>query len=106
MVAVCPGAGRRAAPGPTRTCDLATCGRGSAMIAPVTLSIYIARQFVAGVMAMTLALTGLVALFDLIELLRRSVGHPEATFAIVTEIEALRLLFLTMQILPFGVLLG
>ncbi len=76
------------------------------MIAPFTLSRYVARQFTLSVTAMTLALTGLVSLFDLIELLRRSVGHQDASFAVVSEIEGLRLLFLGMQILPFAVLLG
>jgi len=41
------------------------------MTPPVTLSIYIARQFTGAVIGMLLALSGLVALFDFIELLRR-----------------------------------
>lgn len=73
---------------------------------PITLSIYIAKQFTASVIAMTFALSGLVAMFDFIELLRRSTSHPEATFGLVSEIAALRLPYLAMQILPFAVLLG
>jgi lipopolysaccharide export system permease protein len=76
------------------------------MTAAVTLSLYIARQFCAAVMAMVLALTGLVALFDFLELLRRSASHPEATFGLVAEIAGLRLPYIAMQILPFAVLLG
>src|SRR5579872_359304 len=76
------------------------------MTAAVTLSIYIARQFTASVIAMLLALSGMVALFDFIELLRRSTSKPDATFALVSEIAALRLPYISMQILPFAVLLG
>ncbi len=72
----------------------------------VTLSVYISRQFTIAVLAMLAALSGLVALFDFIELLRRSATKPDATFGLVTEIAALRLPFITMQILPFAVLLG
>lgn len=76
------------------------------MLTAVTLSLYIARQFTWAVLAMTAALSGLVALFDFIELLRRSASHPEATFSLVTEIAALRVPYISMQILPFAVLLG
>ena len=72
----------------------------------ITLSIYIARQFTGAVIAMLLALCGLVAMFDFIELLRRSATKPDATFALVSEIAALRLPYIGMQILPFAVLLG
>ena len=76
------------------------------MTAPVTLSIYIARQFTSAVMGMLLALSGLVSLFDFLELLRQSASHPNATFALLSEIEGLRLPFIALQILPFAVLLG
>lgn len=76
------------------------------MTAPVTLSIYIARQFTGAAMGMLLALSGLVSLFDFLELLRQSASHPEATFGLISEIEGLRLPFIALQILPFAVLLG
>src|SRR3954471_12276984 len=72
----------------------------------VTLSRYISRQFLMSVTGMLLALAGLVAMFDFIELLRRSASKPEATFGLVSEIAALRLPYIGMQILPFAVLLG
>ena len=72
----------------------------------VTLSCYIVKQFAASVLAMLLALSGLVAMFDFIELLRRSASRPEATFALVSEIAGLRLPYIAMEILPFAVLLG
>ena len=71
-----------------------------------TLSLYVARVFSYAMLAMLGALTGLVALFDFIELLRRSATKPDASFAIVAEIAGLRLPWLAMQILPFAVLLG
>lgn len=72
----------------------------------VTLSLYIARVFSFAVMIMLAGLSGLVGLFDFIELLRRSATKPDATFAIVSTIAALRLPWIGMQILPFAVLLG
>jgi lipopolysaccharide export system permease protein len=72
----------------------------------VTLSLYISRQFAAAVTAMLLALSALVAMFDFIELLRRSASKPDATFGLVSQIAGLRVPFITMQILPFAVLLG
>src|SRR4051794_36812251 len=76
------------------------------MSPPITLSGYIARQFSGAVLGMLLALSGLVMLFDFIELLRRSVLRPEATFPLVAEIAGLRLPYIAMQVLPFAVLLG
>ena len=73
---------------------------------PATLSIYIANQFTVAVLSMLAALSGIVSLFDFIELLRRSATKPDATFGLVTEIAALRLPYVGMQILPFAVLLG
>ncbi|MEI7710087.1 MAG: LPS export ABC transporter permease LptG [Rhodospirillales bacterium] len=71
-----------------------------------TLSFYIARQFATTALAMLLALSGLVAMFDFIELLRRSGSRPEASFALVGQIAALRLPYVAMEILPFAILLG
>ena len=72
----------------------------------VTLSLYIARQFTVSALAMLLALSGLVAMFDFIELLRRSTSRPDATFGLISQIAALRLPYISMEILPFAILLG
>ena len=72
----------------------------------ITLSIYIARVFMLAVLGMLAALSGLVALFDFIELLRRSATKPDATFGVVSEIAGLRVPWDAMEILPFAVLLG
>jgi lipopolysaccharide export system permease protein len=76
------------------------------MTATLTLSLYIVRQFALAVSGMLVALAGLVAMFDFIELLRRSASHPEVGFGTVAQIAALRLPYIAMQILPFAVLLG
>ena len=71
-----------------------------------TLSLYIGRQFAVAVLAAVGALTLLVGLFDFLEILRRAASRPHTGFLLVMGIEALRLPWLMMQILPFGVLLG
>jgi lipopolysaccharide export system permease protein len=76
------------------------------MTPALTLSFYIVRQFATAVMAMLLALSGLVAMFDFIELLRRSASRPDVSFGLVSQIAALRLPYVAMQILPFAILLG
>ncbi len=73
---------------------------------PLTLSLYISRQFLLSSFSMLLALSGLVAMFDFIELLRRSASKADATFGLVSQIAALRLPYIMIQILPFAVLLG
>lgn len=73
---------------------------------PITLSLYIARQFIGAAIGMLLALSGLVSLFDFLELLRRSISKPDATFGLVSEIAAFRLPYIMMQVLPFAILLG
>jgi len=71
-----------------------------------TLSSYVSRQFLLAVLAALAGLTGIGSLFDLIDLLRRAAARPKATFGIVSEMAALRVPWLMMQILPFAVLLG
>ena len=56
-----------------------------------TLGLYVGRQFSVAVAGMLAALSGLVALFDYIELLRRAATKPDASFGLVTEIAVLRL---------------
>jgi lipopolysaccharide export system permease protein len=76
------------------------------MTLPITLMTYVARRFAAMALLMVLALSALVALFDLIELLRRAATRPDANFVLVSQIAALRVPYVAMQILPFAVLLG
>lgn len=76
------------------------------MVVSVTLSLYIARQFVFSVMAMIASLTGIVCLFDFIDLLRRVATRPDVSTNVVTEIAALHVPYFSVEILPFGILLG
>ncbi len=76
------------------------------MTVTLTLSRYISRHFLIAVLLTWLALSGLVSMFDFIELLRRSSNKPDATFALVSQIAGLRAPFIMIQILPFSVLLG
>ncbi|WP_270936662.1 LPS export ABC transporter permease LptG [Falsiroseomonas oryzae] len=71
-----------------------------------TLTLYVARGFLGATAVMLAALTGLVALFDFIELLRRAATRPDVGFDIPATIAALRLPFVALQILPFAILLG
>ena len=76
------------------------------MTFPPTLSLYVARGFLGATVATLAALTGLVALFDFIELLRRAATRPDVGFDIPATVAALRLPFVALQILPFAILLG
>ncbi|HEY4252201.1 MAG TPA: LPS export ABC transporter permease LptG [Roseomonas sp.] len=71
-----------------------------------TLSLYVARRFAMMVLVMLAALSGLVALFDLIELLRRAATRQDVGLGLVMQIAALRVPFVSLQILPFAVLIG
>ncbi len=72
----------------------------------VTLPIYLARRFSLAVVAMIASLTGLVSLFDFIDLLRRAATRPDVGAALALQIAALRLPYGCIEILPFAVLLG
>jgi len=72
----------------------------------VTLSLYIARQFTLSILAMIAAFTGLVSLFDTIDLLRRVATKPNVPTSLVMEIAGLHIPYYMIMILPFGVLIG
>lgn len=72
----------------------------------LTLARYVARRFATMVLAMIIALAALVALFDFIELLRRAATRADVGFVLVATIGSLRLPYIILQILPFGILLG
>lgn len=76
------------------------------MIVAVTLSRYIARQFMVSVLAMLASLTGVICLFDFIDLLRRVATKPDVSTNIVIQIALLHVPFFATEVLPFGVMLG
>ena len=71
-----------------------------------TLSLYLARRVGLAALGMLAALSALVSLFDVIELLRRAAQRPDVGLPLVAEIGALRLPFIALQVLPFAILLG
>ncbi|MGI9499146.1 MAG: LPS export ABC transporter permease LptG [Geminicoccaceae bacterium] len=72
----------------------------------MTLSVYIAKHALVGVMIALVALGLIAVVIDLIELLRRASSRPEATFSVVFTMAWLHLPFFLQQLLPFSVLFG
>lgn len=66
-----------------------------------TLTKYIARQFIGALAATLLIVAGLVLVFDVIELLRRTARIPEATVWIVVNLGLMRLPLVLQSALPF-----
>lgn len=71
-----------------------------------TLSLYIARQFTYATVSVIAFLTGLITMFDFIDLLRRVSTRPSVPTSLVSEIAFLHIPFACLEILPFGILLG
>jgi lipopolysaccharide export system permease protein len=70
------------------------------------LSIYLGRQVLVWVMVVFLGLAGLVLIFDMIELIRRTAGRPDATFGIALQMALLKLSDTSQKCVPFAVLFG
>jgi lipopolysaccharide export system permease protein len=68
--------------------------------------LYLGRQFLIWVMVVFLGLAGLVLIFDIIELIRRTASRPDATFGIALEMALLKLSDTSQKIVPFAVLFG
>ncbi|QCE32514.1 LptF/LptG family permease [Acetobacteraceae bacterium] len=73
---------------------------------PQTLRTYVAKKFFLLTICATASLCLLINLFDLIDLLRKSAGHPQAGIWIAIKIALLHLPFYFLSIVPFGILLG
>jgi lipopolysaccharide export system permease protein len=72
----------------------------------VVFSKYVGRQFLTWFGVMMLALLGVIALFDLIEQIRRVSGNPDAGFGLVFTMSLLKLPYLAEQAVPFAILFG
>ena len=70
------------------------------------LSLYIGRHFLRAFVAALGSMMGLVLLFDIIELLRRSASHNGMTFDVIFELALLKLPQMVELILPFAVMIG
>ncbi|RAU23267.1 LPS export ABC transporter permease LptG [Paramagnetospirillum kuznetsovii] len=70
------------------------------------LSAYIARQFAVAFGTVLLVILGIILLFDLIELIRRSAGRPEIGMGLVLVMAFLKLPQMLHTVLPFAVMIG
>jgi lipopolysaccharide export system permease protein len=73
---------------------------------PMTLSLYIGRYFLAGIMLAMFGLLTIIGLIDLVELIRRSSGKESIPFTIILEMALLKLPSMAEKILPFATLIG
>lgn len=76
------------------------------MRVPVTLSVYIGRQYLSSIAVVLAVMGGLLFLVDIIELLRRASGHDATSFGMVIEMALLKLPDALQQIIIFAVLIG
>lgn len=72
---------------------------------PLTLSVYIGRQFLTGIATAFVGMLVIVALGDLVELIRRT-ADVKAGFAVILEMLLLKVPDTGSRILPFAVLIG
>ena len=70
------------------------------------LSLYLARQFLIWCGIVFLSLAGLLLMFDVIELIRRTASRPDASFLIALEMALLKLSDTSQKCVPFAVLFG
>lgn len=71
-----------------------------------TLSVYMGRQFLFWLTCVFLTLLAIVAMFDIVELLRRASGKQEVSTDVLVQMSLLKLPHLVQDMLPFAVLLG
>lgn len=70
------------------------------------LSVYLGRQFLFWFIAVLIAILGLLLLFDMVELIRRTSTHDDATLGIAFEMALLKLPDTGQKAVPFCVLFG
>lgn len=71
-----------------------------------TLSIYMSRQFLIGLVIVFGLFVVTAFVFDTVELLRRGSGKEAAAFSILVEMAVLRVPFMAQKVLPFAALVG
>lgn len=71
-----------------------------------TLSLYIGWQFIVAFVSVLLVIMGLIMLFDLIELVRRSVSADDVGLGVLFGLAALKLPHTLQDVLPFAVMIG
>jgi lipopolysaccharide export system permease protein len=76
------------------------------MSMPITLFIYIGRQFMLWFLASFALILGIVFLGDLVELMRRAAGLQDVTIETLTQMALFKVPFNAQEVLPFAVLIG
>jgi len=71
-----------------------------------TLSFYIGWQFLVAFVSVLLVIIGLILLFDLIELVRKSVNVEDISLGTLFGLAVLKLPHTLQDVLPFGVMIG
>lgn len=71
-----------------------------------TLSLYIGRQYLSAFVATLAVVSGIVLMFDVIELLRRASGKQAIGFFMVVEMALCKLPQMVQTLLPFAVMIG
>jgi lipopolysaccharide export system permease protein len=70
------------------------------------LTRYLGRHYVFWLASVFITLMAIVAMFDMVELLRRASGKQEVTTEVVVQMSLLKLPHLVQDMLPFAVLIG
>jgi len=70
------------------------------------LSLYISRHFIMAFLGALGVIMGLIFLFDVIELMRRTATHAEIPFSAILEMALFKLPNMVQLILPFAVMIG
>jgi lipopolysaccharide export system permease protein len=73
---------------------------------PITLSLYIGRQYLLSIVLLLAGLLVIVGLMDAVELIRRTASKEGVTLYIILKMALFKLPSMVEQILPFGVLIG
>jgi lipopolysaccharide export system permease protein len=73
---------------------------------PWTLSLYISRHFLVGILLAMFGLIAITALIDVVELIRRASGKEIVTFGIILEMTLLKISALADKMIPYAVLVG
>ena len=72
----------------------------------LTLAVYAIRNFALWFMAVLMVIMGLILLFDLIELIRRSAANADATLMMLGLMAGMKLPQMVQTVLPFAVMIG
>lgn len=73
---------------------------------PLTLSLYLGRQFLIQAMIVLGVMASLILVMDIVELLRRSSGREAVSFGAVLQMAFFKLPFFMQRVLPFSMLIG